>query len=197
MKNIFVVGSEVKGESQIGYERYINRFAEMLVNTVNNISITGLKRFGKTSIAKEVISRVKSQAEVNIITVFVDLAKQKSFSDLLISIVNQLEDELLEANSVDNLLEHPIYKRFVERFRSFDPASKSFRDSFDSIFKFVTKQGFKIILIIDEFDKASELFEDTADFEFFRDLCSNRDIGVSLVLVSRRQLYMIEKNKLR
>ena len=55
MKNIFVVGSEVRGESQIGYERYLEKFTEILLDTINNISITGLKRFGKTSIAKEVL----------------------------------------------------------------------------------------------------------------------------------------------
>ncbi|MCI6995404.1 MAG: AAA family ATPase [Eubacterium sp.] len=192
MNNIFVVGPEVKGESQIGYERYLDKFTDILLNTINNISITGLKRFGKTSLAKEVIERVKKKADGQVITIFINLAKQKSFSDLLVSIINMLEDEIIEADAV-NIFENNIYNRYIEKLSKIEPESKTYRDTFDSIFKWISKQGYRTILMIDEFDSASDLFTDTADFEFLRDLSSNRDIGVSLVLVSRRQLYMIEK----
>ena len=192
MNNIFVVGSEVKGESQIGYERYLNKFTEILLNTINNISITGLKRFGKTSIAKEVIERVRLSSDNKILTIFIDLAKQKSFSDLLVSIINQLQDQVIERDAMD-LFESNIYNRYMEKMDHVAPDSKTYRDTFDSIFKWISRQGYRTILAIDEFDAASDLFKETADFEFLRDLSSNRDIGMSLVLVSRRQLYMIEK----
>lgn len=192
MNNIFVVGPEVKGESQIGYERYLNKFTDILLNTINNISITGLKRYGKTSLAKEVIERVKEQSKGQVITIFIDLAKQKSFSDLLVSIINMLEDEIIEVDAV-SIFESNVYNRYMEKLSKVDPESKTYRDTFDSIFKWISRQGYRTILMIDEFDSASDLFTDTADFEFLRDLSSNRDIGVSLVLVSRRQLYMIEK----
>ena len=192
MNNIFVVGSEVKGESQIGYDRYLNKFTEILLNTINNISITGLKRFGKTSIAKEVIDRVRISSDNKILTIFVDLAKQKSFSDLLVSIINQLQDQVIERDAMD-LFESNIYNRYMEKMDLVAPDSKTYRDTFDSIFKWISRQGYRTILAIDEFDAASDLFKETADFEFLRDLSSNRDIGMSLVLVSRRQLYMIEK----
>lgn len=192
MNNIFVVGPEVKGESQIGYERYLNKFTDILLNTINNISITGLKRYGKTSLAKEVIERVKAQSNGQVITIFIDLAKQKSFSDLLVSIINILEDEIIEADAV-SIFESNVYNRYMEKLSKVDPESKTYRDTFDSIFKWISRQGYRTILMIDEFDSASDLFTATADFEFLRDLSSNRDIGVSLVLVSRRQLYMIEK----
>ena len=192
MKNIFIVGSEVKGESQIGYERYLDKFTEILLDTINNISITGLKRFGKTSIAKEVLERVKDKSGNKIFTIFVDLAKQKSFSELLVTIINQLQDEVIEMDALD-LFENNIYNHYMEKISRLSSESKTYRDTFDSIFKWISKQGYRIILAIDEFDAASDLFKETADFEFLRDLSSNRDIGMSLVLVSRRQLYMIEK----
>ena len=192
MNNIFVVGSEVKGESQIGYERYLNKFTEVLLNTINNISITGLKRFGKTSIAKEVIERVRNSSDKKILTIFVNLAKQKSFSDLLVSIINQLQNQVIERDAMD-LFESNIYNRYMEKMDLVAPDSMTYRDTFDSIFEWISKQGYRTILAIDEFDAASDLFKETADFEFLRDLSSNRDIGMSLVLVSRRQLYMIEK----
>ena len=183
MNNIFVVGSEVKGESQIGYHRYIEKFTDILINTVNNISITGIKRFGKTSLAKEVMARVKMQLDDLAVTIFVDLAKQNSFSDLLVSIISVLQDEIIEN---EEIVEDRIFKRYMEKLDSLNPESKTYRDTFESIFKWISKQGYKIIIAIDEFDSASTLFTSTADFEFLRDLSSNRDIGISLVLISRR-----------
>lgn len=192
MNNLFVVGPEVKGESQIGYGRYLDKFTDVLLNTINNISITGLKRFGKTSLAKEVVERVRAKSDGKVITIFVDLAKQKSFSDLLVSVINTLENEIIESDAIE-VFENNIYSRYIEKLSNLDPESKTYRDTFDSVFKWISKQGYRVILVIDEFDSASDLFTETADFEFLRDLSSNRDIGVSLVLVSRRQLYMIEK----
>lgn len=194
MKNIFVVGSEVSGESQIGYQRYIDKFTDILTNTVNNISIIGLKRFGKTSIAKEVLSRVKSNCNGTVVVLFIDLAKQRSFSDFLISLKNNLEDEIMSDDKLgEEFITDPIFNRFMDKINSVDPESKTYRDTLESIFKRLTKKGCRVILSIDEFDAASDLFTETADFEFLRDLSSNRDIGLSLMLISRRQLYMIEK----
>lgn len=194
MNNIFVVGSEVKGESQIGYKRYLDQFTNILLNTINNISITGLKRFGKTSIAKEVISRVKAESENTVITIFIDLAKQRSFPDCLMAVRNGLEDEIMEEDSLSEMIyQNTIFNRYLDRLNAVEPESKTYRDTLESIFRWITKQDIRVILAIDEFDAASDLFKETADFEFLRDLSSNRDIGLSLVLISRRQLYMIEK----
>lgn len=194
MNNIFVVGSEVKGESQIGYNRYLDEFTNILVNTINNISITGLKRFGKTSIAKEVVSRVKEESEKKVLAIFIDLAKQRSFSDFLVAVRNGLEDEIMGDDLLSGIIfNSSIFNRYFERLNSVEPESKTYRDALESIFKWITKQEIRVILAIDEFDAASDLFKESADFEYLRDLSSNRDIGLSLVLISRRQLYMIEK----
>ncbi len=192
MNNIFVVGSEVKGESQIGYERYLDKFTDILLHTINNISITGLKRFGKTSLAKEVVERVKEKSAGNIITIFIDLAKQKCFSDLLVSMFNTMQDTIIE-NNMETIYQSNVYVHYTEKLQRTNAESMTYRNTLDNIFKCVSRQGYRIILVIDEFDSASSLFTETADFEFLRDLSSNRDIHVSLVLVSRRQLYLIEK----
>jgi Archaeal ATPase. len=192
VKNLFVVGPEVSGKSQIGYKRYLEKFTDILLSTINNISITGLKRYGKTSLVKEVVSRVKQKSEEKILSLFLDLAKRKSFSDFLMSVINSLEAELIEINAVD-LLESPAYSRYAERLERSSPDSMTYRDTVETIFKWVSRQGYRTILVIDEFDAASSLFTETADFEFLRDLSSDRDMSVSLVLISRRQLYMIEK----
>ena len=141
MNNIFVVGPEVKGESQIGYKRYLEQFTNILLNTINNISITGLKRFGKTSIAKEVISRVKTESEKKVITIFIDLAKQRSFSDFLVAVRNCLEDEIMGDDSLsESVYNNPIFNRYLDRLNSVVPDSKTYRDSIESIFKWITKR---------------------------------------------------------
>ena len=194
MENIFVVGPEVKGKSQIGYKRYFDQFTNVLLHTINNISITGLKRFGKTSIAKEVISRVKQESEKKVIAIFIDLAKQRSFPDFLVAVRNGLEDEIMCDDELSNVFfQSAIFNRYLKKINNVGAETKTYRDTLDSMFKWITKQDIRVILAIDEFDAASDLFKETADFEFLRDLSSNRDIGVSLVLISRRQLYMIEK----
>ena len=76
----------------------------------------------------------------------------------------------------------PIFTRYLERLNFVEPESKTYRDSIESIFKWITKLDIRVVLAIDEFDAASDLFKETADFEFLRDLSSNRDIGLSLVL---------------
>ena len=194
LDNIFVVGPEVKGKSQIGYKRYLDQFTNILLHTINNISITGLKRFGKTSVAKEVISRVKEESEEKVIAIFINLAKQRSFPDFLMAVRNGLEDEIMSDDSMAEIIyQNTVFNRYLSRINMVKPESKTYRDTLESIFKWISKKDIRIILAIDEFDAASDLFKETADFEFLRDLSSNRDIGLSLMLVSRRQLYMIEK----
>lgn len=192
--NVFVVGSEVQGESQIGYKRYIDKFTDILTNTINNISITGIKRFGKTSLAKEVIAKVKEDSGNKVIAIFVDLAKQRSFSDFLEAIFNGLEEEIMMNDELtEKFYSNSVFKRLLKKIEESDSNSRTYRDTLEGIFKWIKRQDVRVILAIDEFDAASDLFTETADFEFLRDLSSNRELEISLVLVSRRQLYMIEK----
>lgn len=129
-----------------------------------------------------------------VIAIFIDLAKQRSFPDFLMAVRNGLEDEIMGDDSlVESIFNSHIFNHYLKRLNSVNPESKTYRDSLESVFKWITKQEIRVILVVDEFDAASNLFKETADFEFLRDLSSNRDIGLSLVLVSRRQLYMIEK----
>lgn len=190
--NIFVVGPEVRGESQIGYQRYIADFSNKLLGTRNNISLTGLKRIGKTSIAKEVIRQVKDKSKNQILALFIDLAKPKNYSELLVSIVKSLKHEILK-NKYQDLLYDDQYCYYMDEIATVEPDTIDYRNTIEFIFQRIKEKGYKIILAIDEFDSATTIFEDTPDYEFFRDLSSNSDIGVSLLLVSRRQLYMIEK----
>lgn len=204
MRNLFVVGREVEGESQIGYQRYLDMFTDSLLTTYNNISIIGLYGFGKTSLVKEVLERVNEEADGKTITIFVNLGTLSSFPALLHKVSAELHKEL-EAADAAEVLEDDKYKRYKEVLdtdnRS-DWESIKYRNTFEDVFTWLCskpkrsdkkpKPGCRVILAIDEFDKASDKFTQE-DFELLRDLFSGRDIRASLVLVSRRRINMIEK----
>ena len=193
-ENIFVVGSQVDGESQIGYERFFDEFLNILRNSRNNISITGLRRIGKTSLAKETMRRIRESSKEKVLIVEIDLAMLKSFSDMLVSVKNTLEYEIYE-REIDEIIEDRNYTLYYEKLEKSAPDSQDYRDNFEKVFMRLAKLGYKIILMIDEFDKAEDFFE-TRDFEYLRNLASVGNFKVSLVLVSSRQVYMIERRNI-
>lgn len=196
MKNIFVVGSQVKGESQIGYKRHIKKIARLLTDN-SNISITGLPRFGKTSLVKTVLNSLKQYDDSGLLIIFLDLAKYKTFSDVLEAIWIKLEDSL-HNSAKPELLETKIFKLQTEKVELAIKNGKlnHLRMGLENCISWISDQNFKIILVMDEFDAASNIFTSTSDFEYFRDLASNSDFDLSLLLISRRPVYMIEKKNL-
>ncbi|MCR5213933.1 MAG: hypothetical protein K6E10_05925, partial [Eubacterium sp.] len=216
-RNIFEVGPQVSGESQIGYGRYIDEFTRLLLTTNTNISITGLKRFGKTSIAKTVINNIikivndkntlentgDSNALENIggnfgeniiydkvIPIFIDLALCGSKYELCHYLVEEL-DFWIKDNDINEIADNTVYKKRMDDFKNVNE-NQFYIGKVFSIFGLINRLQYHIILFIDEFDKASDIFNTNQDYEFLRELCTNNDKGTSLVLISRRQVYMIE-----
>lgn len=66
------------------------------------------------------------------------------------------------------------------------------RDSFMDLFAEIKDLNLHVLLSFDEFDAAEKFFKTNADYELFRTL-ANADYAVSLIFISRRRLYMIEK----
>lgn len=190
MNNIFVVGPEVTGESQIGYHRYIDELSRVLSTVGNNVSITGLKKIGKTSIAKAVLKRIKTD---NTIVISIDLAKYKTLEDFHNAILADFKVKLMDIDAAEEWMESKKFTRYMDMISSAAPGSIEFDTYLKGLLTATIKQGFRIILYIDEFDAASDLFKHTADYEYLRDLATDGEARVTLLLVSRRQLYMIEK----
>ena len=190
-KNIFVTGRQVSGKSMIGYERYINVFVNLLLYSENNLSITGIPRVGKTSLAKEALRRVEAQYDGKLNVICVDLAGMHSFEEFL----GSLSDKAMDIILLDEELgKDRVLNVYIKKLKTLAMTSQSYRDTLKAIFKQLSINfDYRTILMIDEFDVAQELFPSVAEYEFLRDICTDIDIKLTLVLVSRRQLYMIEK----
>lgn len=190
-RNIFVTGRQVSGKSMIGYERYINEFVNLLLYSENNLSITGIPRVGKTSLAKVALRRVEEQYDGKLNVICVDLAGMHGFEEFL----GSLSDKAMDIILLDEELgKDRVLNVYIKKLKTLDMRSQSYRDTLKAIFKqFSIKFQYRTILMIDEFDVAQELFPSIAEYEFLRDLCTDIDIKLTLMLVSRRQLYMIEK----
>ena len=189
--NIFVVGPEVSGESMIGYNYHLDYLVDVIKNTSTNISVTGLKRSGKTSLVKEAIRRIEAETE-KIIFLKIDLAKYKLFSEFLSKILKSLKRQVKKRTSLsDN-------EEIIEKIQQLEDMSTDefmFREDLSDLFLDICDQDdeYKIVLMIDEFDEAVNIFKDTSDYELLRNWASDGDMRFSLLLVSRRQVYMIEK----
>lgn len=188
-KNIFEVGTEVSGESMIGYRYHLEYLVNAIMNTNGNISITGLKRSGKTSLVKEAIRIIEKKSD-EYIFIKTDLAKYKCIEDFLRKIVGSLKIITRKHNKIVTNVE---IKELFSELDELDPDDFMYREIIQEIFLNICAEGIKVVLYIDEFDEATKLFKETSDFEMLRDWASNGDLRFSLLLVSRRQIYMIEK----
>lgn len=183
MDNIFETGGIVTGESLIGYERHLSKCEECLLQR-RHVSITGLPRFGKTSIAKEIMKRVKDK-DNKIVSIFITLNELSSFSELQKQIIKELLKELDASNCKDV----QDCKEQLEKLKKLSPDDyDDYKDDTYDIFESLNRKGYRLILILDEFDTALNLFDCHHFGIIFKIGSEKLRYGVSIVTISRRQL---------
>lgn len=193
--NIFITGGEVSGDSMIGYKEKIDsltRLIEQRLDATGGIYVYGLYRMGKSSLLKHIIPLIEKNYS-NLICIHLDLNvfntnNQNSYAEFLEAIILELEDKLDELTDIDLTK----VKEKISVFKNDDMLSIKYRLSFYKIFTFIKKAGLKVLLVIDEFDSAKDVFTCKADFELFRELVASKDYSVCLVTVSRQELSLIE-----
>lgn len=197
--NIFVNRGTVAGESFIGYEGLYKTLYRNVICNRGNFALVGLNQMGKTSLIKKLYAEAINENNFSkFIPVIINLKELRSkngktlFDSLLINIAKEIKHGLACRISLDG-----EGKKFCYQYDKFEKAtadSDEFRILFKNLceeIKFLDKH---IILSLDKFDYASknEIFKETADYEFFRDL-TDSSYAVSLILISRQRLYAIEK----
>ena len=190
IENIFKVGSPVEGDSFIGCEDVLNHLRRNIFINKNSLSLVGMHRMGKTSL----MTRIHKEAEEieNLIPVFLDIKKydrgtDSDYDEMLVGIIKILERRIKTKNFIS-----AEQCNFIETFQNSVFGTNDFREKFQNVFEELKELGFRILLTLDEFDSAENIFKQPADYELFRELV-NFKYGTSLVLISRRQLHMIEK----
>jgi len=193
--NIFITGGEVSGDHMIGYKDKIEEFTRMVeqkLSTTGGIYLYGLYRMGKTSVAKQSLKQLQ-EAHPELLCVYINLNifntnKQNSFDDFLEAIIMELCELLDEFDdpSMDRV------RKKISEFKKAEKSSVYYRISFNKVFTWIKKANRNVLLMIDEFDAARDVFSCKADFELFRELVASPDYSVCLVTISRQELSMIE-----
>lgn len=193
--NIFLVGPPLPMENIIGYRKIRRALRDWAYGPCGGISLHGMHRTGKTSLAKELYQIIRNDAEEKIVAIYINMAKivaeedRNWYSELLYFISEELEDEL---SRKIQLAEIPDFGAAIKDFRTCTPTGNRFRSRFMRVFEKIADRGWKTCVILDEFDAAQNEFQTRANFELFREL-SGKETGVGLMLISRRELYLIEK----
>lgn len=192
--NIFKVGDVVEGDSLIGYEEDYRKLCRAILYNKGNLALVGLHRMGKTSLMKKMNNEVKN-TDTTIIPIFINLQEVVScdsnsrFDSLLTYIAEELKENLerrLDFAQCDDL------NYAFGKFEAAPVGSMTFRTSFKKLFAEIKNLNLHVLLSLDEFDSAEEIFRSNADYELFRSL-ADPSYALSLVFISRRRLYMIEK----
>lgn len=192
--NIFKVGDVVEGESLIGYEKFYQKLRRDILVNRGNLALVGLHRMGKTSLMKKLHAEVK-YSDLSIIPVFINLQEfvdeedKFAFDSFLFYIANEIRDVLFRRRALDQCAD---FCSVFDKFEKSPLGKNFFRRYFKALFEEIKNLGMHVLLSLDEFDAAEKIFKTNADFELFRSLAAP-DFAVSLVFISRRRLYMIEK----
>lgn len=182
-------GKIVSGERFVGRKSIISKIRERIVNGSANVSLVGLPRMGKSSIAYQALMEnkdilVKSKIVPIFYTLTTSMDIPKFYDGLMRIIIRELKASLLFEDNVINTLCN---------FRNEYKISNEIYDVHDFI-DTICREKVRIIIILDEFDAASGIFKSSGGFEDLRTLCyeGERSNYVSFLTTSRRSIQNIE-----
>lgn len=189
LKNPFSdYGSIISGDRFIGRKSELNQIQKRILGEAfGNLAIMGLPRIGKSSLAwNSIISNREILIQKKIIPLWIPLGE---FSNLIefIDEVLSLTCELVKANYSDSL---PLFQELRENFLKANTNLEK-RRYVKKFLRNFTTNGFRLILIIDEFDNASDIFN-LQDFQFLREISYNIETKIGIVTVSRKTIQELE-----
>ena len=144
-----------------------------------NLSILGHHRTGKTSLVRWAANRCRRP---DLHTIFIDVGTLKSGEDLFRSIIQKA---LRETGSPENLEPIGLAGLGAETW-------DDLRHAVSRFFAVVQADGRHIMVVLDEFDRASRVCSELAEFQLLRNLASEDEYSVGLITVSRRRVAEIE-----
>ena len=144
-----------------------------------NLSVLGHHRTGKTSLVHWAAARC-DRTDLN--TIFIDVGTLASGQELFRSIIREA---LRVTESPANL--EPIAAAGLEAGTWDD-----LRYAVGRFFAVVRANGHHMMVVLDEFDRASEACSQRAEFQLLRNLASEDEYSIGLITVSRRRVADIE-----
>ncbi|MBU1148445.1 MAG: hypothetical protein KKD11_08870 [Candidatus Omnitrophica bacterium] len=172
MKNPFVYGKEVSGSDFCNRKDEIRELSRDIVNS-QNVIIFSQRRFGKTSLIKEVLKRSSSKG---MLTLYVDLYAVLTEEDLVRMYARVVAESLL--GKVGKALRQTgeFFKRIRPKFTIDEAGKPSYsidvekkealpllEDALEAVKRYVDKKKKKAVVVFDEFQQIGQFKTDRAE----------------------------------
>lgn len=206
---LFNVNGHATGKFFIGREKEIeffqkNFFGEVVQGNSRLYSLTGMNRIGKTSLVKELCRRFLEENHSNVYLIETSLDGKKGFWEywirsILLPLIKQIDFDQIKEDFREDLQECCDFftnrQNWESLFSSDDTITDlDAKDQLELLFQLLHYAEKQTVLIIDEFDKAGQVFGTREEnFGWFRGLLQ-QDLGISVITLSRRSIYYIEYN---
>lgn len=194
-ENIFQVGKEAVGDSFIGRQKEVQEIAERALSkgVYHALSIVGLTRVGKSSIVINAVNCHKAN-EKGIIYVKVVLSEYLDFISFWKAVIWEVQKQVCRVLKIKDDIMDEEFERVAVCPVS-DDSYMIINTAFKEILLQLNEHKIPILLIVDEFDWAREMFHKKQRyFEMFRTIASSAEYLINIILISRRSLYVIEES---
>jgi len=155
-----------------------------------NLSVQGSHRMGKTSLVSRA-AEIDGDSRENLLFVRLSVGDHESGTDLFRAVVRETHHELGSSSSPGAA----PYRRVLDQL-AMDVAKQTewfeLAEMVRTFFTYLGRSDMSVVVILDEFDRASQVFGRLADFQFLRTLASEAFSPIGLVTVSRRPIDVVE-----
>lgn len=188
--NPFIVGSIVTGDSFIGREEEISSLSIVFSDHTSGIHLFGVTRIGKSSLADAVIRLHKNTP--NRVTVKLAMSEYPNAFSFWHGLARQLRKAIKTVGIEDEELDERIAEvNKMAGAASFTPMKEAL---YDVLLILGESYGYRLVLIIDEFDSAKRVFDDDpTNYQVLRTLYYDPGCYTSGILISRMALREIEE----
>ncbi len=184
-------GGIVHGDRFIGRQESLSVIESRLIHPREpaNLAIIGQPRSGKSSLVYQALIERKEQLiEKTLIPIWVNLSTYQQSEAFFQSLVNEYLEELEDLDGINEGIQRAADRACEDQLSWSEKYRKIQR-----FFKKVRETGYRLLLILDEFDNARNLFKDNvSDFQKLRELSYQPELGVTLITTSRRSIKTIE-----
>ena len=179
-------GRIVHGDRFIGRKTIVNNIENRIIHPDNpgNLAIIGMHRIGKSSLAhKAIIEQKENLTKKGVLPIWMGIASYDLPSDFFHALVKRCVREMKRLDWLSDT---------VQELANYVLETEDSWDEIKDFFTEVKEIGYRMLLILDEFDHVRHLFKGNTAFQRLRELADYPDYGFSLVLTSRRSIRDIE-----
>jgi AAA+ ATPase superfamily predicted ATPase len=189
LKNPFSdFGGIIKGDRFVGRKSELNQIQKRLLGeSFGNLAIIGLPRIGKSSLAwNSIIENKETLIQKKILPIWIPLGEFSNLIEFLDEVLSIVCDQIQTTNKESFL----VFNELRNSFHSADSNLEK-RRFVKKFLRNLNTNGFRLILVIDEFDNAQDIFS-LQDFQFLRESSYNLETKIGIVTVSRKTIQELE-----